>query len=61
MPLSAFTLNAAEFKGVTDASGDVVKVPAKVEKRYALVCEQSNHINAGRRGQDSSDHRSNKK
>ena len=34
--LSAFTLNAAEFKDVTDASGDVVKVPAKVEKIATL-------------------------
>lgn len=36
MPLSAFTLNAAEFKDVTDASRDVVKVPAKVEKIATL-------------------------
>ena len=34
--LSAFTLNAAGFKDITDASGDVVKVPAKVEKIATL-------------------------
>ena len=34
--MAAFSINVAEFRDVKDITGDVVKVPAKVEKITTL-------------------------